>query len=115
MTYVDGFLVPVKTANKQAYLDAAAAVAPMFKDLGAIRVVECWPDDISHGTSTDFYMAVKAEEDETVVFSWIEWPSKEVRDAAHPRMMQDPRMTNTQMPFDGKRMIFGGFAPILDQ
>lgn len=115
MTYVDGFLIPVKTVNRQAYLDAAASVAPMFKELGAIRVVECWPDDISHGKSTDFYMAVKAEDDETVVFSWIEWPSKEVRDAAHPKMMEDPRMKNTAMPFDGKRMIFGGFAPMLDQ
>jgi uncharacterized protein YbaA (DUF1428 family) len=115
MTYVDGFLIPVKTADKQAYLAAAAAVAPMFRDLGALRVVECWPVDIAHGTTTDFYRAVKAEEDETVVFAWIEWPSKEVHDAAHERMMQDERMTGTPMPFDGKRVIFGGFAPILDQ
>jgi uncharacterized protein YbaA (DUF1428 family) len=115
MTHVDGFLIPVKTADKQAYLDAASAVAPMFKDLGALRVVECWPVDIAHDKTTDFFMAVKAEEDETVVFAWIEWPSKAVRDAAHGKMMQDPRMTGTPMPFDGKRMIFGGFAPILDQ
>ncbi len=115
MTYVDGFLVPVKTADKQAYLAAATKAAPLFREFGAIRVVECWPDDVVHGKTTDFYMAVKAEAEEIPVFSWIEWPSKEVRDAGFKKMMEDPRMKHADMPFDGKRMIFGGFAPILDQ
>ncbi|WP_346825127.1 DUF1428 domain-containing protein [Serratia inhibens] len=117
MNYVDGFVVAVPAANKEAYLKLAATAAPLFKEFGATRVVECWGNDVPEGKLTDFRGAVKAETDEVVVFSWIEYPSKAVRDAANEKMMNDPRMKalGEQMPFDGKRMIFGGFEPILDE
>ncbi|BEO28220.1 MAG: DUF1428 family protein [Serratia marcescens] len=115
MKYVDGFVVAVPAANKEAYYRLAAAAAPLFKEFGATRIVECWGDDVPDGKLTDFRGAVKAQEGEVVVFSWIEYPSKAVRDAANEKMMNDPRMKALgEMPFDGKRMIFGGFAPILD-
>jgi uncharacterized protein YbaA (DUF1428 family) len=116
MTYVDGFVLAVPAASKEIYRKHAAEAAPLFKEFGAIRMVECWGDDVPDGKLTDFRGAVKAKEDEVVVFSWIEYPSKEVRDAANQKIMTDPRMKamGEQMPFDGKRMIFGGFAPILD-
>ena len=116
MTYVDGFVCAVPAAGKDTFRKHAAEAAPLFKEFGAIRVVECWGDDVPEGKITDFRRAVKAEEDEVVVFSWIEYPSKEVRDAANQKIMTDPRMQamGEQMPFDGKRMIFGGFAPIVD-
>jgi uncharacterized protein YbaA (DUF1428 family) len=115
MKYVDGFVVAVPAANKEAYHRLAAAAAPLFNEFGATRIVECWGDDVPDGKLTDFRGAVKAQEDEVVVFSWIEYPSKAVRDAANEKMMNDPRMKALgEMPFDGKRMIFGGFAPILD-
>ncbi|BEN78317.1 hypothetical protein SMKC082_17270 [Serratia marcescens] len=115
MKYVDGFVVAVPAANKEAYHRLAAAAAPLFKEFGATRIVECWGDDVPDGKLTDFRGAVKAQDDEVVVFSWIEYPSKAVRDAANEKMMNDPRVKALgEMPFDGKRMIFGGFAPILD-
>jgi len=117
MKYVDGFVVAVPADKKEEYLALAAKAAPLFKEFGATRVVECWTDDVPDGKLTDFRMAVKAEENEVVVFSWIEYPSKEARDAANAKMMADPRMKQMgeSMPFDGKRMIYGGFAPILDE
>lgn len=116
MRYVDGFVIPVPTANKNDFLAMAAKVAPLFREYGALRVVECWGDDVPPGTTTDFPMAVKAEPTETVVFSWIEWPSKAVRDEAMAKIRNDPRAMRPSdpMPFDARRMIFGGFAPILD-
>jgi uncharacterized protein YbaA (DUF1428 family) len=114
MSYIDGFVIPVPTGKKQAYLDMAAKAAPFFQEYGATRIVECWGDDVPNGKVTDFKGAVKAEPGETIVFSWIEWPSKEVRDEANRKMQEDPRMMPDEMPFDGKRMIFGGFAPLLD-
>jgi uncharacterized protein YbaA (DUF1428 family) len=116
MTYVEGFVAAVPAANKEIYRKHAAEAAPLFKEFGATRVVECWGDDVPVGKVTDFRGAVKAQDDEIVVFSWIEYPSKEVRDAANQRIMSDPRMKTMgeQMPFDGKRMIFGGFSTILD-
>lgn len=114
MSYVDGFVIPVPAANKEAYRKMAAQAADLFKEFGALRLVECWGDDVPDGKVTDFKRAVKAEADEVVVFSWVVWPSKAVRDAGHKKMMDDPRMHMHDMPFDGKRMIFGGFDVLLD-
>ena len=114
--YADGYLVPVPTGNKEAYRTMAAKTAGVFKDYGATRVVEAWGDDVPDGKVTDYKGAVKARDDETVVFSFVEWPSKEVRDTAWPKIMEDERMKpdKDNMPFDGQRMIYGGFTPILD-
>jgi uncharacterized protein YbaA (DUF1428 family) len=117
MTYVDGFVVAVPAANKEVYRKHAAEAAPLFKEFGATRLVEAWGDDVPDGKVTDFKGSVKAKEDEVVVFSWLEYPSKEVRDAANEKMRSDPRMKDmgANMPFDGQRMIYGGFAPMLDE
>jgi uncharacterized protein YbaA (DUF1428 family) len=116
MKYVEGFVAAVPAANKEAYARHAAEAAPLFKEFGATRIVECWGDDVPDGTLTDFRGAVKATADEVVVFGWIEYPSKQIRDTAHGKMMSDPRMQaiGSRMPFDGKRMILGGFVPVLD-
>jgi uncharacterized protein YbaA (DUF1428 family) len=116
MSYVDGFVVPVPAANKEAYRAMAGKAAGMFKEFGATRVVECWGDDIRDGKVTDFKMAVKAEPGENVVFSWVEWPSKEARNIGVAKFMADPRMADMgEIPFDGKRMFFGGFEILLDE
>ena len=114
MSYVDGFVIPVPSGNRERYRAAAQKFHDKFKGYGAIRQVECWGDDVPDGKVTDFKRAVDAKPDETVVFAWIEWPSKEVRDAANKKMMEDPEMKSMDMPFDGKRMIFGGFEVIFD-
>jgi len=124
VSYIDGFVIAVPTANKQKFIDHATQGDSVFIDLGATRVVECWGDDVRDGKVTDFRKAVQAEADETVVFSWIEWPDKETRDAAMTKMTDwmnnpekaDPRMNpkKNPMPFDGRRLIFGGFAPIVE-
>ena len=112
--YVQGFLIPVPAAKREAYRKMAEDVWPMFSDYGATRVVECWDDDVPEGKVTDFRRAVKAGPDEKVVFSFMEWPSREVCDKAHDDMMKDERMQMPpDMPFDGKRMIFGGFQPVV--
>jgi uncharacterized protein YbaA (DUF1428 family) len=109
-------VIPVPAAGKEAYRALAARAAPAFKEYGATRVVECWGDDVPDGKQTDFKRAVDANEDEVVVFSWIEWPSKQVRDEARPKIMADPRMQpDGDMPFDATRMIYGGFAGLLDE
>jgi uncharacterized protein YbaA (DUF1428 family) len=116
MSYVDGFVLAVPKAKKAEYQAMATKTWAVFKEFGAIRQVECWGDDVPDGKVTDFRGAVKAGEDEVVVFSWVEYPSKAVRDAANEKLMTDPRMTEMgEAPFDGKRMIYGGFAPILDE
>ncbi len=112
--YIDGFLIPVPKNNKDAYRASAEKHWPIFKEFGATRMVECWGDDVPKGKLTDFYGAVKAEDGEVVVFSWLTWPDKATRDAGMKKMMADERMKNMEMPFDGKRMIFGGFQPICD-
>ena len=115
MPYIDGFVAAVPTANKQKFIDHASACDAAFLDHGAIRVVECWGDDVPHGTLTDFYRAVQAKDDETVVFSWIEWPDKAARDTGWAAAMKDPRLSpDKPMPFDGKRLIYGGYAPVLE-
>ena len=117
MAYVEGFVVAVPTANKEEYRRHAAEAEPLFKEFGATRMVEAWGDDVPDGKVTDFKGAVQAKEDETVVFSWFEYPSRAVRDAANEKMMTDPRMSHmgASMPFDGQRMIFSGFAPIVEE
>ncbi len=114
MSYIEGFVVPVPADNKQAYVDLATKAAPLFMEYGALQVVECWGEDIKKGKHTDFFSAVKAEDGENIVFSWIVWPSRQVRDQGFKKMMEDPRMDMEGMPFDGKRMIMGGFETILD-
>ena len=120
MCYVDGFLAAVPVKRKQDFIDHAKLANSVFIDLGATRVLECWGDDIPSGTVTDFRRAVKAEDDETVVFSWVEWPNKDTRDAAMHRIADiaesDARMNqeSNPMPFDGKRVVYGGFVPIIE-
>jgi len=115
--YVDGFVSPVPKDRKEEYRKHVEECAPLFKELGITRMVECWGDDVPAGELTDFRRAVQAKDDEIVVFSWMEYPSRQVRDAAGKKMMSDPRMAaiGKKMPFDGKRMIYGGFAPIFDE
>jgi uncharacterized protein YbaA (DUF1428 family) len=114
MTYVDGFVVAVPAANREAYIAYAQKAAPFFKEAGVLRFVECWGDDVPEGKVTDFRRAVQATPEEQVVFAWLEWPSKEARDAGMAKIMADDRMRDMPMPFDGKRMIFGGFRPVID-
>jgi uncharacterized protein YbaA (DUF1428 family) len=115
MSYVDGFVVPVPADKKAAYRDVCARTATLFKELGALAVVECWGDDVPDGKVTDFKRAVQAHSGENVVFSWIVWPSKQIRDAANEKMMNDPRMKmDENTPFDGKRMIVGGFEVLFE-
>jgi uncharacterized protein YbaA (DUF1428 family) len=114
MSYIDGMIAAVPTANKDAYLAYARALAPIFRQHGAVKLVDTWGDDVPDGKVTDFRRAVRAKADETVVFSWVTWPDKATRDAAWPKIMQDPRMAAMTMPFDGKRMVYGGFAQLLE-
>lgn len=120
MAYIDGFVLAVPTANKQRFIDHAKKGNSTFIDLGARRILECWGDDVKDGEQTDFRRAVAAKDGETVVFSWIEWPDKATRDAAMARMVElaktDDRINpeKNPMPFDGMRMIYGGFEPVVD-
>ncbi|QBX35670.1 DUF1428 domain-containing protein [Paracoccus liaowanqingii] len=116
MTYYTGLLLAVPVANRQTYVDHARQAWPMFQRLGALRMVECWAEDVPHGTQTDFHRATQARDDEAPLFSWIEWPDRATADAAGARMAegQEPEMALMgEMPFDGMRMMWGGFAPIL--
>jgi uncharacterized protein YbaA (DUF1428 family) len=113
--YVDGFVVPVPRANREAYRALAQTSAAIFREYGAVRVVEAWGDDVPDGKVTDFRRAVQAEAGEEVVFSWIEWPGKEARVEAWAKAMEDERLKpGPDNPFDGKRLIWGGFVPFLD-
>ena len=116
MNYIDGIVLAVPKENKEAYIKHAKMTAEIFKDHGALSIVECWGDDIPEGKLTSFPTAVKCEANETVCFSWITWPSKEARDEAMKKIRQDPRMIleGNPIPFDGKRMIFGGFEVVLN-
>jgi uncharacterized protein YbaA (DUF1428 family) len=116
MSYVDGFVCAVPTANREKYRAHATGAALAFKEYGALSFVECWGDDVPDGKLTSFPMAVKCQPDETVVFSWVVWPSRQVRDVGMKMVMQDPRVDprTNPMPFDGARLIFGGFDVIVD-
>lgn len=116
MSYIDGFVIAVPTANRQKFIDHANTGDSVFLEYGATRVVECWGDDVPTGKQTDFQRAVQARDDESIVFSWIEWPDKAARDAGMEKMMADPRMDpkTNPMPFDGARMIYGGFRPVVE-
>lgn len=109
MSYIDGFVVAVPAGKKEEYRASAAKISSIFMEHGATRIVDSWGDDVPDGKVTDFKRAVQAMADEIVVFSWIEWPSKAIRDAGNENAMKDPRMKMHDMPFDGKRMIYGGF------
>ena len=115
MSYVDGYLLAVPTAKRADYTEFAERCAPYFTKYGALAVAECWGDDVPGGEVTSMPMAVKAGEDETVVFSWVEWPSKAHRDEAMAKLMDEMTrdLEGVDMPFDGKRMIFGGFEKIV--
>jgi len=115
MSYVQGFVIAVPKANKEAYIKLAEASGVIFQEYGATRIVESWSETTPDGKVTDFKMAVKAETDEAVVFSWIEWPDKATCDAAAEKMQNDTRFAEMgEMPFDGKRMIYAGFDPIYE-
>jgi uncharacterized protein YbaA (DUF1428 family) len=118
MAYVDGFLVPVPRDKLDAYLEMSRTCGPIWLEFGATRFVECVADDVKTGQWTSFPQAVKLEENEVVVFSWIEYPSREDRDRINELVMKDPRfdpyMKPENMPFDGKRMMFGGFKPMVE-
>ncbi|HSF11365.1 MAG TPA: DUF1428 domain-containing protein [Erythrobacter sp.] len=117
--YVQGFVIPVPEGNKDAYREVARKFWDIAKDYGALSQIECWEADVKDGTNTDFRMAVKAESGEKIVFSWMTWPDRATADASHEKLMADPRMETefgapdgSDMPFDGKRMIIGGFEPL---
>ena len=116
MSYVDGFVAAVPKTNKDDFIEHSRYVSVLFKEYGALRQVECWGDDVPDGKLTSFPLAVKKEPDEVVVFSWIVWPSKAARDRGWAEMVKDERMNpaNAPIPFDGKRLIFGGFEVMLE-
>lgn len=116
MTYVDGFMAAVPTDRKQDFIDHAKLTGALFKEYGALAQRECWGDDVPDGEVNSMKSAVLLKEGETVVLSWIIWPSKEVRDTAWQKLMEDPRLheEGANMPFDGKRMILGGFETIVE-
>ena len=115
MAYIDGFVAAVPLANKEVYREHAVRMAETMKRYGAFRCVETWGDNVPEGEATSFPMAVQRKDDEAVVFSWVWWPDKAARDAAWARMMEDPAMTNfADMPFDGKRIIYGGFEVLVE-
>jgi uncharacterized protein YbaA (DUF1428 family) len=112
--YIDGFVAAVPTANKEAYRKHAESAWPLFQKCGATRMVEGWGNDVPDGKLTSFPIAVQKKDDETVVFSWVIWPDKATRDKGWQAMMEDESMKGMTMPFDGKRLIYGGFEPLLD-
>ena len=115
MTYVAGFLTPVPNGNKQAYIDSARKAWSLFKEYGALQIMETWGDQVPAGEHTDFRRAVALEDGETVCFSWMIWPDKETHDRCGASMATDPRWQEMDMPFDGRRMMWGSFTPIFEE
>lgn len=117
MTYIDGFVLAVPKANKEAFRESAEKVDILFKKHGALQVIESWADDVPKGETTDFYRAVKAKDDEAIVFSWVLWPDKAIRDTGNEKAFVEMQKMSEEienMPFDGKRLIYGGFEAIVD-
>ena len=114
MSYISGFVTPVPDANKDAYVASAKQAWPLFKEYGALQHVEGWGDKVPAGKVTDFARAVDLKDGETVVFAWVLWPDKATADACEASMQSDERWQKVDMPFDGKRMIFGGFASVFE-
>ena len=117
MSYIDGFVLAVPSDTKDQYQEYSTSFNKILvAEYGATKATECWGDDVPEGELTSLPMAVKAKENETVVFSWIVWPSKEARDKGWKEAMDDPRFNpeTHPMPFDGKRMIFGGFEVLVE-
>ena len=112
MTYIQGAVIPVKTADKSSYPASIKLISAMFKENGALATMDAWGVDVPDGKVTDFKKAVNATADESVVFSWMIWPDKATAEAASMKMRSDPRMNSAPMPFDMQRMIFGGFEPL---
>lgn len=112
--YIQGFLIAVPEGNKEAYRALAAKAADKFREYGVTEIVEAWEQDVPDGKVTDFRMATKAEPGEKIVFSWMVWPDKATCEAAHKKMEGDSFWAEGmgEMPFDGMRMIWGGFTPI---
>ncbi len=115
MTYVTGFLTPVKLENRERYIESARKAWPLFRGYGALSHVETWGDNVPDGEVTSFPMAVKLEPGEAVVFSWLIWPDRATADAAWTRMESDPAFADMDMPFDGRRMMWGGFEAIFNE
>jgi uncharacterized protein YbaA (DUF1428 family) len=114
MSYITGFLTPVKAENKDRYIASARHAWPLFQKYGCLEQVECWGEDVPDGKLTSFPMAVKKEADEVVVFAWLRWPDRATADACWEKMQSDPAFADMDMPFDGKRMMWGGFAPVFE-
>ena len=114
MSYITGFLTPVKIADKERYIASARKSWPAFQKYGALEQIETWGDDIPPGKVTGFDLAVKLEEGEVPVFAWLRWPDKATADKCWAQMQDDPDFQDMDMPFDGKRMMWGGFAPIFE-
>ncbi len=117
MTYVDGFVFAVKTADKEKFREYGNRIDVLFKKHGAIQVIEAWGEDVPKGKETDFYRAVQAKADETIVFSWIVWPDKAARELGNEKVFAEVETMGedaTRLPFDGKRMIYGGFDVLVD-
>ena len=115
MTYVMGFVAAVPAANEAAYRAFAEESVDYFRSLGVTRMLETWGDDVPRGEKTDFYRAVAAKDDEVIVYSFQIYPDRATADAANEKMMNDPAMADMEMPFDGARMIFGGFETISER
>ena len=117
MEYIDGLVAAVPNENRDEYIEHARRTASIFKSHGALKLIECWGDNVPDGEVTSFLKAVKCQSNETVVFSWIVWPSKEIRDAGMEAIMKDEKLKleMTQMPFDGTRLMYGGFSKVVDE